>query len=179
MADVPLAAWQMQGLVRLFQRLLLPAHAADPTAPMPPPGVLVALYDPAAAPTATVTWLPDIEVHVTLPDGQRVPLRGEALRWCLLHSPALIRSVEPVTPTLAFVLYVHDLLWAWDFRPLGAALAADLARTLLRTGPAPAQTPPRHPLRQCIIKLTGSSRGKSPLGRRHFLPYARPKYYIM
>jgi hypothetical protein len=41
------------------------------------------------------------------------------------------------------------------------------------------QTPPRHPLRQCIIKLTGSSRGKSPLGRRHFLPYARPKYYIV
>src|SRR5678816_1104090 len=26
-----------------------------------------------------------------------------------------------------------------------------------------AQTPPRHPLRQCIIKLTGYSRGKSPL----------------
>jgi hypothetical protein len=43
----------------------------------------------------------------------------------------------------------------------------------------PGQTPPRHPLRQCIMKLTGSSRGKSPLGRRHFLPYARPKYYIV
>jgi CO/xanthine dehydrogenase Mo-binding subunit len=41
------------------------------------------------------------------------------------------------------------------------------------------QTPPRHPLRQCIIKLTGCSRGKSPLGRRHFLPYARPGYYSM
>ena len=35
---------------------------------------------------------------------------------------------------------------------------------------ANAQTPPRHPLRQCIIKLTDCSRGKSPLGRRHFLP---------
>jgi catechol 2,3-dioxygenase-like lactoylglutathione lyase family enzyme len=41
------------------------------------------------------------------------------------------------------------------------------------------QTPPRHPLRQCIIKLTGCSRGKSPLGRRPFLPYARPGYYSM
>ena len=42
-----------------------------------------------------------------------------------------------------------------------------------------AQTPPRHPLRQCIIKLTGYSRGKSPLGRRPLLPYARPGYYSM
>jgi hypothetical protein len=47
------------------------------------------------------------------------------------------------------------------------------------TDARPAQTPPRHPLRQCIIKRTGSSRGQSALGRPHFLPYARPMYYIM
>jgi Uma2 family endonuclease len=42
-----------------------------------------------------------------------------------------------------------------------------------------AQTPPRHPLRQCIIKLTGYSREISSLGSAPVLPYARPMYYIM
>ena len=42
-----------------------------------------------------------------------------------------------------------------------------------------AQTPPRHPLRQCIIKLTGYSREISSLGSPPLLPYARPMYYIV
>ena len=41
------------------------------------------------------------------------------------------------------------------------------------------QTPPRHPLRQCIIKLTGYSREISSLGSSPVLPYARPMYYIV
>jgi site-specific recombinase XerD len=40
------------------------------------------------------------------------------------------------------------------------------------------QTPPRHPLRQCIIKLTGYSRETSSLGSAPVLPYARPLYYL-
>src|SRR5882724_1625037 len=36
------------------------------------------------------------------------------------------------------------------------------------------QTPPRPPLRQCIIKPTGYARGKSVLGSARFFPYARP-----
>src|SRR2546425_8134078 len=36
------------------------------------------------------------------------------------------------------------------------------------------QTPPRHPLRQCIIKLTGYPREISSLGSPPVLPYARP-----
>ena len=42
-----------------------------------------------------------------------------------------------------------------------------------------AQTPPRPPLRQCIIKPTGYARGKSVLGSARFFPYARPMYYIV
>ena len=41
------------------------------------------------------------------------------------------------------------------------------------------QTPPRHPLRQCIIKLTGYSREISSLGSSPVLPYPRPMYYIV
>ena len=41
------------------------------------------------------------------------------------------------------------------------------------------QTPPRHPLRQCIIKLTGHCRKISSLGSSPVLPYARPMYYIL
>ena len=41
------------------------------------------------------------------------------------------------------------------------------------------QTPPRHPLRQCIIKLTGYSREISSLGSSPVVPYARPMYYIV
>ena len=41
------------------------------------------------------------------------------------------------------------------------------------------QTPPRHPCHQWELKLTGSSRGKSPLGTRHFLPYTRSMYYML
>jgi hypothetical protein len=41
------------------------------------------------------------------------------------------------------------------------------------------QTPPRHPCHQWERKLTGSSRGKSPLGTRHFLPYTRPMSYML
>ena len=41
------------------------------------------------------------------------------------------------------------------------------------------QTPPRHPLRQCIIKLTGYSRAISSLGSPPVLPYARSMYYIV
>ena len=43
----------------------------------------------------------------------------------------------------------------------------------------PGQTPPRHPCHQWELKLTGSSRGKSPLGTRHFLPYTRSMYYML
>jgi hypothetical protein len=49
--------------------------------------------------------------------------------------------------------------------------------TLLREHPE--QTPPRHPLRQCIIKLTGYSREISSLGSSPVLLYARPMYYIV
>jgi hypothetical protein len=138
MAEFPLLdERQVQGLVRFFQSLLLPAHGADPTAPMPPPAVLVTVYAPAAAPTATVAWLGDIQVCATLPDGQRMPLSCPDLLWSLMTQPAIIRGVEPVTPYLAFVLYVHDLLWAWDFTPLGVAHADALTTTLLRWGPTP------------------------------------------
>ena len=41
------------------------------------------------------------------------------------------------------------------------------------------QTPPRHPCHQWELKLTESSRGKSPLGTRHFLPYTRSMYYML
>ena len=41
------------------------------------------------------------------------------------------------------------------------------------------QTPPRPPLRQCIIKPTGYARRKSVLGSARFFPYARPMYYIV
>ena len=41
------------------------------------------------------------------------------------------------------------------------------------------QTPTRHPCHQWELKLTGSSRGKSPLGTRHFLPYTRSMYYML
>ena len=127
----------VQGLVRFFQALLLPAHAADPTAPMPPPAVLVTVEPPAEALTATVAWVWDIQVRATLPDGQRLSLGCADLVWHLMTHPALIRDVEPVTPSLAFVLYVHDLLWAWDFRALGVALAGNVATTLLRMGDEP------------------------------------------
>jgi|SoiMethySBSTD1v2_1073268.scaffolds.fasta_scaffold03201_13 hypothetical protein len=130
---------QLQGLVRFFQALLLPAHHADPTAPMPPPAVMVTVYEPAEAPTATVAWLGDIQARVTLLDGQRPTLSCTDLLWYLFTQPALIRGVEPVTPSLAFILYVHDLLWTWDFRPLGVAHADALTSMLLHMGPTPAQ----------------------------------------
>ena len=130
---------QLQGLVRFFQALLLPAHQADPTAPMPPPAVMVTVYEPAEAPTATVAWLGDIQARVTLLDGQRPTLSCTDLLWYLFTQPALIRGVEPVTPSLAFILYVHDLLWTWDFRPLGVAHADALTSMLLHMGPTPAQ----------------------------------------
>jgi DNA-binding ferritin-like protein len=41
------------------------------------------------------------------------------------------------------------------------------------------QTPPRHPCHQWERKLTGSSRGKSRLGTRHFPPYTLPMYYML
>ena len=54
------------------------------------------------------------------------------------------------------------------------------ALTLQRRLTCPcAQTPPRHPCHQWELKLTGSSRGKSPLGTRHFLPYTRSMYYML
>jgi hypothetical protein len=37
-----------------------------------------------------------------------------------------------------------------------------------------AQTPPRHPFRQCIMKLTGYAREISALGSAPVLPDARP-----
>jgi hypothetical protein len=40
----------------------------------------------------------------------------------------------------------------------------------IRVGKREHQTPPQHPLRQCIIKPTGFSRGKLPLGSDDFLP---------
>src|SRR5467141_2131999 len=41
------------------------------------------------------------------------------------------------------------------------------------------QTPPQHPLRQCIIKPTGLPKKKPTLGSTPVLPYDRPMYYIM
>src|SRR6266704_6465780 len=55
---------------------------------------------------------------------------------------------------------------------------ADLRRSL-RPPHGPGQTPPRHPCHQWELKPTGSSRGKSPLGTRHFLPYTRSMYYML
>jgi hypothetical protein len=81
-----------------------------------------------------VAWLWDIQVRLTLPDGQRLPLWCAALLGCLQAQPALIRGVEPLTPSLAFVLYVHDQLLAWDFTPLIVAHADDLTTTLLTWG---------------------------------------------
>jgi hypothetical protein len=126
---------QVQGLMPFFEALLLPAYAADPTAPWPPPAVLVTVYEPPEAPT--VAWLTDIRVQATLPDGQRLLLGCADLLGCLLTQPALLRRVEPVTPYLAFVLDVPALLRAWDFTPLGVAHADELTTTLLRWGPKP------------------------------------------
>ena len=55
---------------------------------------------------------------------------------------------------------------------------AGVTGVALRAG-LPSQTPPRHPCHQWELKLTGSSRGKSPLGTRHFLPYTRSMYYML
>ena len=61
---------------------------------------------------------------------------------------------------------------------LGQARLAKDFRNLIHPGRTQ-QTPPRHPLRQCIIKLTGYSREISSLGSPPLLPYARPMYYIV
>jgi hypothetical protein len=62
---------------------------------------------------------------VTLPNGQSTALGFEELLRLLEIQPQLIRAVEPLTSCLTFVLYVHDRLWAWDFRSVVSAMAGD------------------------------------------------------
>src|SRR5437660_4221700 len=84
---------------------------------------------------------------------------------------------------LALLLRLFQQHWrqeVWEFLRLTQVSFADLG---LPPGASDrevweVQTPPRHPCHQWELKLTGSSRGKSPLGTRHFLPYTRSMYYM-
>jgi choline dehydrogenase-like flavoprotein len=98
---------------------------------------------------------------------------------CLVHakSDAEVLAVRPALQYPNVTLLTNAKVVKLNTNPTGNTVTEVVVE---RHGERETyQTPPRHPLRQCIIKLTGSSRGKSPLGRRHFLPYARPKYYIV
>jgi hypothetical protein len=64
-----------------------------------------------------------IRVRVTGPDGHDRVMGYWELFTLLWHDPQQIRAIDPLTPRLAFALYLHDQLVAWDVRPVlcGAA----------------------------------------------------------
>jgi hypothetical protein len=98
---------------------------------------MVTVYTPPAAPT--VAWLQDIQVRATLETGQVTTLGYYDLCYVLVTRPTLIRAVEPIRPSLAFVLYLHDRLWAWSFAALAVAWAGDVRGPLLHMGPPQVQ----------------------------------------
>jgi hypothetical protein len=87
-----------------------------------------------------VAWLTDVQVRATLETGQVTRLGYCDLCYLLVTRPSLIQAVEPIHSSLAFVLYLHDLLWSWDFRALAVSWAPTLASRLLRMGHDQAQT---------------------------------------
>ena len=87
-------------------------------------------------------------------------------------------SANEPTPETDALPPVHALVARIKALKAAHTIDATPERSATRRS-ATAQTPPRHPCHQWERKLTGSSRGKSPLGTRHFLPYTRPMSYML